>query len=208
MLFSKLDAVNLVLVNAGQAPVSSLEDDSTSATKTAEFYLEIKRQEWVSQGLANNTYREIFSPDINGEITLPENTIKVTMDQYHPDLGAAPEAFIISKQGKLYNQTDRTYEWSTPVSLIIEEDITWEEIDIEARKSIAYEASRHYQLQHTGDIRVDALLGGEVQRHHARAKAHEIDTKNRHFLNRTTSRRTPISLRRRFRGSGNSRIGR
>ena len=110
-----LDAVNIILSNIGQAPVVNLESGNPMV-ETAEVVLnEISRTVQSEGWVFNTDYEYPFTPDpATNEITIPSNVVSL-------DKPAISDCFVQLRNGKLYNRSDRTYEWDGVQDL----DVVW-----------------------------------------------------------------------------------
>jgi hypothetical protein len=63
---TRLDAVNTCLLAAGEAIVSSLENQSGVDTSIAEYLLDQYTRDFQFRGLANNEYTKNLTVDANG----------------------------------------------------------------------------------------------------------------------------------------------
>jgi hypothetical protein len=74
-LLTKISAVNRILQASGKSPVSTLGGTDTSAALLAERELDSAVRRIQTQGLSYNTTTKKYSPDSNGRISLPSNTL-------------------------------------------------------------------------------------------------------------------------------------
>ena len=68
---SKLDAVNHMLLMAGESLVSDLEENSGLDTETSQFCLDQFIRDFQMRGLANNQYIKKTTLTTKGQVTLP-----------------------------------------------------------------------------------------------------------------------------------------
>lgn len=108
---SALDAVNLMLANIGEAPVTILGPTAKPSAKDAETKL---AEESINiQSQAYNSFREVkltLDPDTStGEIALPDNILSWSpVDRNLLDL-------LTESDGKLYNTEKSTFVFTEPV---------------------------------------------------------------------------------------------
>lgn len=111
---TKLQAINIVLSNVGQSPVSSI-DALNPAVKLAEGMIDevnnaVQSEQWVF-----NTEQDYpFVPDINGNINVPSNLL--ALDGVPWD-----SKQLIIRQGKLYDKVLHTYIFDSTLYL----DVVW-----------------------------------------------------------------------------------
>lgn len=142
---TELKAVNLILRNVGEAPVSSV-GDALEAAQAYETLLEISR-DIQNEGWYFNTEWYNFTPDNYGYIKLPNNTLAVrAVDE---DEGIP----VTNRNGKLYNltpyQSGPIWTKSMKVELIL--GLSFDELPEAARRLIALKAARVYQAREQSD---------------------------------------------------------
>ena len=164
---TKLDAVNIILSNIGQAPVVNLESGNPMV-EMAELVLDEVSNTVQSEGWVFNTeYAYPFTPDSNKEIGVPDNVLSL-------DLPALCDKFVQIRQGKLYNRTDHTFEFTDAQSL----DVVWlfDFVDLpEAFKNyITVRAANVYAGRSVGSA--EAVRFGQQEEIMSRSSAIEYDT--------------------------------
>ena len=189
-MYSKLEAINHMLVMSGEHVVNHLEDDSGVDTAIAEHVLDRTIKNYVMRGLVNNTYFTKYVPTSTGLIYLPANTA-------HAELAEAiwssdEEQYILaSYKGSppyLFNVTDNTNVWTdkggtdgVKIKLII--NLDWEDVESPMQMAIMTAAARDYQFIAQGDPNVDQYLAQREVVYGAKGKASDIHQKRRSFLN-------------------------
>ena len=164
---TKLDAVNIILSNIGQAPVVNLESGNPMV-EMAELVLDEISNTVQSEGWVFNTeYSYPFTPDSNQEIVVPENVISL-------DVPALSSVFVQIRQNKLYNRTDHTYKFTEPQKL----DVVWlfDFTDLpEAFKNyVIVRAANVYAGRSVGSA--EAVRFGQQEEVLSRSSAIEYDT--------------------------------
>ena len=154
-LFSEIDAVNSMLLSAGQSLVNSLAGDGATDTSVAEFILNQQVLDHQLRGLAAGIERKTLTADVNGEYDLPDNCIDVNCVTYINSSTSGGRAIIMNRNGKLYNSTDSTYIFGE-ATLIVEVTVKleWAEIPVAMRKAIASAAAVDYVAQITDDTKL------------------------------------------------------
>lgn len=111
---SYLTAVNTILSNIGQAPVTSV-DTPNPLVQLARIVLEEVTREVQSEGWVFNTEENYpFIPDNNGDIFISENILAL-------DISRFDERQVVIRQGRLYDKTNHTYRFTGK----IEAHICW-----------------------------------------------------------------------------------
>jgi hypothetical protein len=111
---TKLDAVNIVLSNIGQAPVTSLATLNPAA-KLAEQILDEISLSTQSEGWVFNTEQDYpFTPNSNKEIIIPANVIGL-------DFVSFGDKNTVQRGGKLYDKRNHTYLFDD----IVYGKVTW-----------------------------------------------------------------------------------
>ena len=199
-VISRLDAVNHMLLMAGESLVSDLENNSGLDTEVAEFILDQFVQDFQIRGIANNTYCKKETLSEKGRINLPANTISAELTSYHTNndgwklVGLAkgdPDKF-------LFNVTDQTYEWDSGEEYYIEiiHTIQWVDMDTPVQRGILSAAARQYQMVTQGDGDTDIYRQGRESLHITTAKAAILDDKKKNVFDSGTSKLQRIFNRR------------
>ena len=111
---TKLSAVNRILSNVGQSPVTVL-DSGNPLVEMAELILDEVTSAIQSEGWVFNTeYCYPFLPDSNGEIVIPDEILAL-------DSKATADSFLVQRRGKLYDKAAHSYQFSGKQEL----DVVW-----------------------------------------------------------------------------------
>ena len=164
---SKLDSVNIIISNIGQAPVTAL-DTGNPLTETAELVLnEISRTVQAAGWYFNTEYSYPLTPDINNEVLIPTNVLSMDFTPYS-------DINVVQRGGKLYNRTDHTYKFTGQLEL----DIVWledfEDIPEAFVDYITIRAANVFAGRTVGST--EAVRFGQQEEALARAGAIEYDT--------------------------------
>lgn len=164
---TKLDSVNIILSNIGQAPVTAL-DTGNPLTETAELILdEISRTVQASGWYFNTEYSYPLTPDVNNQVLIPPNVLSMDFTPYS-------DVNVVQRGGKLYNRTDHTYEFTGELEL----DIVWhedfEDIPEAFKDYITIRAANVFAGRTVGSA--EAVRFGQQEEALARAGAIEYDT--------------------------------
>lgn len=99
---TKLDGVNIVLSNIGQAPVTALETLNPAA-KLAEQILDEISLSTQAEGWVFNTEQDYpFTPNIDKQIVIPSNVLAL-------DFVSFGDKNTVQRGGKLYDKRNHTY---------------------------------------------------------------------------------------------------
>lgn len=153
-LSTKLKAVNVLLAGIGEQPVSSLESVESSLAEQAESALDEASRSLQTKNWDWNTEREYpLSPNAEGKIDLPSNTVRVTETRH------SGGDDLIQRGQQLYNRTDHTFTF--PQGETVEVDLVvylqWDELPEFAKQAIMYLASKRFQMRELTSSAIDNL---------------------------------------------------
>ena len=202
-VISKLDAVNHMLLLAGESMVSDLDNNSGLDTETAEFCLEQFIRDFQMRGLASNRYLKKYKLTSDGKIELPNNSISAELVSFHTNSDNYKILGIAKGETSkyLWNVTDQTDQWDKDIEYRVEviSTIIWENMDTPVQRSILASAARQYQFVTQGDSDTDAYLGQLEAVHIAKGKGADWDDRQRNVFDAATpklsdalSRRGPL----------------
>ena len=107
----ELPAVNEILASVGQAPVPTLDQTNPDVAIAYNTLLQVSR-EVQAEGWSFNTETNIKeSPDANGYILYPNNVLQMDLTSN----ASNGDKDVIKKNGRLYDKTNHTDEWTTDV---------------------------------------------------------------------------------------------
>jgi hypothetical protein len=212
-MYSKLEAINHMLLMSGEHVANHLEDDSGVDTSIAEHILDDTIKSHIMRGVINNTYYKNYTPDTNGYIYLPSDTA-------HAELAEAiwseeeDQYILASYKGSppyLFNVTDNSANWTdlggtdgVKIKLIV--NLGWEDIETPMQRGIMATAARDYQIVAQGDANVDQYLAQREVVFTSKGTANDIHQKKRNFLLQDPSailastRQYSMRIARRWRG--------
>lgn len=188
--YTRLQAVNEMLLHAGESPVSDLEGSSGVDTSIAETILDQKTLDAQARGLANNITIRTLTADAQGIIYLPADTMSAEMltpiETTRDDMTFARITTRGWEAGAayFYNLTDGTRvftptnEYNAEVILKVD----WVDMDTPIQKDITMQAARQYQMLSQGDGAVDNYLAQIEQYYGAKAKGADVRSKNYNTL--------------------------
>ena len=195
---TKLQAINQMLLAAGESPVADLENNSGIDTGVAETILEQASLDFQLRGLANNKLIRKLNPNSNGRILLSvgsdtdeEGILSADLMSLHLNTNNEVIVAKVYNDGtgasgsvKLYNFTDDTDIWTTGVDYYVEiiKKLKWEHLDTASQRSIMSTASRHYQILTQGDPAADQFLAMQEQVFNIKGRAADINDKKRNIF--------------------------
>ena len=145
-LTSTLDAINMMLSIIGESPVNTVDDTGVVDAALAKQLLDETNREVQSKGWHWNTDKGYPLPaNVDGEIILPSNTLKVDSVNVAED--------FVQRGSRLWDRRHHTYEIDRTILVDITRLLDFEEIPEVARAYISVRAGRKFQ---------DRVVGSEV----------------------------------------------
>lgn len=189
---SKLDAVNMMMLSAGESLVADLQEASGIDTGIAEFLLDQYSLEHQLRGIAENKFIKKIEPDANGRILLgyPNNdydgVLEASLVSSHYNEDRVPIVARLSQDNppRLYNMTDDTDVWSTSEDYYVSITalLKWDQLDTTTQRAIMAKAMRTYQMMTQGDRAIDQLLLGEESLSRIKSRANDVADKRYNLL--------------------------
>ncbi len=143
---TKLDAVNICLSTMGEPTVNTLDGAAVDAQMASDLVDETSRS---VQGIGWHWNREkhTLSPNVNSEIILPANTLRVDTVDYDRTTD------VVQRGGKLFDVENSTYTFSKELKVEVYVQLSFEELPFAAKQFITMRAARLLQQR---------LLGSET----------------------------------------------
>lgn len=192
-LLNKLDAINYMLIFAGESPVSDLENASGIDTEIADKILESCSLDFQLRGLAGSRVTHTLRPNSAGEIELPtvdnssDGLISASLKSLHvnSDNRMLYARVYEGQPPKLYNTVDETLVWPDgDYSVEIIRYIKWDQLETTSQRAVLASAARLYQIITQGDGDTDVLLGTLENRFVSTGRGHDIALRRRNlFMN-------------------------
>ena len=194
---TKLQAINQMLLAAGEAPVADLIGNSGIDTGIADTILEQASMDFQLRGLANNKITKKMNPDANGRIYLPmsdsdeEGVLSADLMSTHVNVDnniivarVYDDGTGSSQSVKLYNFTDDTDIWTVGTDYYVEiiKKLMWSHLDTPPQRSIVATAARHYQILTQGDSTTDGFLAYQEEVFRLKGRAADINDKKRNIF--------------------------
>lgn len=203
---TELEAINYMLVNAGEQPVTSLTGpDLATDTTTARFMLGVVTKEIQERGMDENVFEKLIPMNqTDGSFPLPPQTIDVYLRSNIRWTDATGEerntVNIAARDNKIYNIDQQTFdfrEYSTQLAedngmlrVVVKVYIDFEDLNPTTKRTTMEEAARRYQLATQASPQVDGFLAQRTQLSRMNSRANDINNKNRNLFDGTDPRRT------------------
>ena len=164
---TRLAAVNTIISNIGQAPVTAL-DTGNPLVEMAEQILDEITRATLAEGWEVNTERNYsFTPNDAGNIVIPLNVLSI-----NAPIGSRVQTVI--RENKLYDRVNHTYKFDGPQTL----DVTWlfefQELPEAFKNYITIRAANVFAGRSVGSQ--EAVTFGQREETVARATLMEYDT--------------------------------
>jgi hypothetical protein len=179
---SRLEAINLMLGNIGESPVSSLTGSTDVFVVQCESILdETTRAVQAKKWHFNRDKDYAMAPDSSGFINIPDNiiTVDTTARSMSKD--------VCVRAGKLYDIGEQTNVFTEPVYT----DVVWEFPFIETpqwiRQYLAVRAARVFASRQLGDVTSERLTVDDEIEARADAKANDLRIKDRNIFDNFNS---------------------
>lgn len=144
---TRLEAVNQCLEAIGLVGVNTLAVNNILEVNLAQAKIDRTLRSVQEIGHVFNTdFGVTLSPDVNGEILLPANALRV-----HPTDQSLP---YIERAGKLYDNVEHTYTLGKSVEVTIIYGLDFEELPEAARQYVAAQAALRFAEDQLGSDNV------------------------------------------------------
>ena len=164
---TKLSAVNVILSNVGQAPVTTIDNDNPMVVMAANVLDEVTSS-LQSEGWTFNTERDYpFTPDNSKKINIPSNILQL-------DTFPISKLDVVLREGKLYNKREHTYNFSEQVRADVIWLIEFDDMPEAFKQYAAMRAANLYAGRVVGSA--EAVRFGEREEAQARAAMIEYET--------------------------------
>lgn len=139
-LMTELEAVNIILGAAEEAPVSSLSLSGLAPLEKAKASLLEANRVIQSAGWKFNSEDEYpLSRSVDGTITLPENMIRVKVDSSFTQVDP------VQRGARLYDSKNHSYSFDQDLTASVVFFLEWDELPQPARHLIAIKGARIMQ---------------------------------------------------------------
>ena len=164
---TKLAAVNTIISNIGQAPVTTLESGNPLVEMAEQILDEISRSVQAEGWVFNTEYHYPFGRDGNKFIRIPTNVLALDTSKHH-----TKRATIRNNQ--LYDKVNHTFEWDDDMELDVIWLFSFEELPEAFKNYITIRSANVFAGRSIGST--EAVKVGEREEIFARASALEHDT--------------------------------
>lgn len=165
---TELEAVNECLSSIGEAPVNSLNSGMDDANLALRFVRTVSRETQSVGWYFNREYGFTLSPNDEGQVVVPENTLK--MDTKVKNL--------MLRGGKVYDAVGHTYTFESPVVVDLVLGLEFEDLPETARRFIALKACRLFQQRTVGSQSLAQDLRADEQQAWLVLRSDEIEAVN------------------------------
>jgi hypothetical protein len=182
---TKLDAVNIVLSNVGQAPVTQIDNDNPMVALAVNMVDEVAEAVQSEGWVFNYETHYPFVPDVNGEIPIADNIIRID------DSDPYTNREIVVRNGKLYDKIAHSFKFTEKIEL----DVTWllefEDLPQPVKQYIAIRTANLFAGRAVGSQ--EAVKFGEREEANARATVIQYETEqgDYSFLGTEGNRKIP-----------------
>lgn len=180
---TELDAVNTMLSAVGEPPVANLLGQTNADAAIAQNILTEISREVQSMGWHFNTQTEVtFSPDVNGEINLAGDIVRVDVDPRVKRTGVSnslvnnDDRDITQRGTRLFDRTNNTFIFSKDVVVSVIYLFDFTELPEAARRYITVRAARIFQDRMVGSQKHHSFAQRDEMRALALLKEFEMDT--------------------------------
>jgi len=200
---SRLDAINQMLLLAGESLVSDLENQSGLDTELSEFILDQFTRDFQLRGLANNKITKKITLDSKGRIAINADAISAELCSYHVNDEGYTIIGVLQGTGTdkhLFDVTNQTDQWKAAVEYKYELvlSLPWEKMDTPVQRAILASAARQYQIVTQGDGDIDKYLAKEEDYYRAKGVGADLDDRRRTVFSSASSKLQDARTRNEF----------
>lgn len=182
---TELDAINIMLANVGESPVSEL-DVNNPEIGLASITLNQVLREVCGEGWAFNTEHSYpLTPDQDGNIFVPTDALRIT--------GSRDECYqseTTIRDGRLYDKRNHTYTFSGTVYVDLVWQYRFEDLPAPFQDYVAQRAARVHTGRSQGNTAL--LAAASIDEERLRNNCLAWDTQNRRPNMLDTTARYPV----------------
>ena len=164
---TKLAAVNTIISNIGQAPVTTLETGNPLVEMAEQILDEISRSVQSEGWVFNTEFHYPFGRDGNKFIRIPTNVLALDTAKHHKNRATI-------RNNQLYDKVNHTFEWDDDMELDVIWLFSFEELPEAFKNYITIRSANVFAGRSIGST--EAAKFGEREEIFARASALEHDT--------------------------------
>ena len=187
-MISKLDAINHMLLMAGESTVDNLDDLGGVDTGVCQGVLDRTLTDFQFRGLANNKFMKKYNLDTRGQVILGTNVLSAELISDHINsesyriIGVARSTDDSDTATQyLFNVTDQTNLWTANKDYYVEMvvKVSWQDMDTVVQRAIMAQSARQYQMIVQGDVQSDRYLQELEVLFTTKGRSSDIDDKRR-----------------------------
>jgi len=145
---SKLQAVNTLLSNIGQAPTITLDTVNPQVNMAERVLDEVSTDVQAEGWVFNKESGYPLHPEVDTlEIAIPENMLRADAPQ-----GLLMD--VVVRQGKLYDRVVHSFQWNSTQYMDVTWLLTWEDLPESAKQYILIRAANLFAMRATGSTEV------------------------------------------------------
>jgi len=172
-LTTKLEAINTMLSNVGEAPVNSLTGSLTADVRLAQNILDEVSREVQSIGWHFNTEKDVpLAPNSENQVELSGGVARVDLEGDNIDSSYD----VVVRGSKLYNRKNRTYTFTATKKYTVTYMLDWEQLPESARRYIMIRSARIYQDRLVGSETLSAFSRSDEQSALFSFREYEMET--------------------------------
>lgn len=176
-LLTELEALNMMLTAADEAPVQSASQPGHYPLSIAKAVLDDTSRVVQTIGWAFNTeYGFPLTKDVGGRITIGSNVLSVDVDDKWSSVDP------VQRGPRLYDRKSHTYVFTADLTGTVILLLSWDDLPQAARHYIAIRASRSYQARMQAGDMVYKLTEADEQAALIALQSYEADTSDANFL--------------------------
>lgn len=170
---TELEAINMMLTNIGETPVSTLNS-------TGDLYVSVARQMLYDVSREVQTVGWYFNTEVNyplprdttGKITVSQNviTLDLTDDYFEYD--------AVLRGNKLYNRKDHSYVFDQNLKADLTLFLSWDELPQPARQYVAIVSARRFQKRYQPDDYTTKVTADEEIMAKAQLEDYDANTRD------------------------------
>lgn len=172
---TQLDAVNICLSAMGEPVINSLDDAAMDAQMAVDIVDETTASV-QSVGWHWNTEDHTIAPNTDGQIVLPENTIRVDTT------GNDACVDVVQRGLKLFNRGTSAFTFTKPLQLTLSVLLMFDDLPFAAKQYVAIRAARIFQQRLLGNDALVKYDSVDEQRAWAILMQEEAETLNANLL--------------------------
>jgi hypothetical protein len=164
---TRLDAVNTIISNIGQAPVNSLDSGNPMVELAGNVLEEVNRSVQSEGWHCNTEYDFPFTPNESDEIAIPSNALSL-------DTTPRSSADVVERGGKLYDKEAHSFKFTETQYLTVVWLEDFDDLPEAFKKYVTARAANLFAGRTLGSQ--EAVMFGQNEELYARAALMEYET--------------------------------